>query len=416
MTRVVVVGAGVVGLFSALHALRRGFDVTIVDRDADGHRGCSYGNAGMIVPSHFVPLAAPGMVRLGLRWMMDPASPFHVKPRLSADFASWAWRFFRSSTDAHVQRAAPLLRDLAMASRACYEALAAESGEGFGLSRKGMLLVCRTAHALDEESRVAEHARSLGIPADALDARGAVAFDPLLRDDIAGAIRYPMDGHLDPDRLMRWLKTRVVAEGARVLRDTEVTGFSSDGATLRAAKTKAGDIDGDAFVLSSGVWSPALARSLALSIPIEAGKGYSVTVQKPKAFGSHCAILSEARVAVTPMGDRLRVGGTMQLAGLDTRIDERRVRALVDALPRYFKGIDRDALASATPWAGLRPCTPDGLPYLGRTRRYANLVIAAGHAMMGVSLGAVTGRTVGQLLAGEPPPFDMALLSPDRFG
>jgi len=348
--------------------------------------------------------------------MMDPASPFHVKPRLSSDFASWAWRFFRSSTDANVQRAAPLLRDLAMASRACYEALASEPGGDFGLVRNGMLFVCRTAHAFDEESRVADHARSLGIPANVLDARAAVALDPLLRDGIAGVVHYPMDCHLDPDRLMRWLKARVVAEGARVLRDTEVTGFVSDATTLRAAKTRSGDIEGDAFVLCGGVWSPGLARSLALSIPIEAGKGYSVTVQKPAGFGPYCAILSEARVAVTPMGDRLRVGGTMQLAGIDARIDERRVRAVTDALPRYYQNIDGDALAAAKPWAGLRPCTPDGVPYIGRTRKFTNLVIAAGHAMMGVSLGAATGSIVGQLVAGETPPFDLALLSPDRFG
>ena len=416
MTRVVVVGAGVVGLFSALHALRRGFDVTLVDRDPDGHRGCSYGNAGMVVPSHFVPLAAPGMVRLGLRWMMDPASPFHIKPRLSPDFASWAWRFFRSSTQAHVQRAAPLLRDLATASRSIYEALANEPGEGFGLVRSGMLVVCRTAHALEEESQVAELARSLGIPVTTLDARAAIARDPLLRDDIAGAVHYPGDCHLDPDRLMAWLKARVVAEGARVLRDTEVTGFSSRGATVHAVQTRAGSLAGDVFVLCGGVWSPALARTLGLSIPLEAGKGYSVTVRTPEGFGPHCAILSEARVAVTPMGDRLRVGGTMQLAGIDTSIDERRVRAVTGALPRYYKGVDGDALASATPWAGLRPCTPDGIPYIGRTRRYANLIVAAGHAMMGVSLGAVTGSIVGQLAAGEMPPFDMAALSPDRFG
>ena len=415
MTRVVVVGAGVIGLFSALNAVRRGFDVTVVDREPAGQRGCSFGNAGMLVPSHFVPLAAPGMVRLGLRMMMNPASPFHVKPRLSMDFASWAWRFTRASTPAHVQRAAPLLRDLALASRAHYEALAAESGADFGLVRHGMLLVCKSAHALEEEAHVAEQARSLGIAATTLDARAARALDPLLQDDVSGAVHYPMDGHLDPERLMARLQARVVAEGANVLRETEVTGFSFNGSTLRSATTRHGDVEGDTFVLCGGVWSPGLARSLALSIPIEAGKGYSVTVRKPTGFAAHCAILSEARVAVTPMGEQLRVGGTMQLAGLDASIDRRRVKAVTGALSRYYRNIDDDALCSARPWAGLRPCTPDGLPYIGRPRRYQNLVIAAGHAMMGVSLGAVTGSIVGDLLERRAPPFDMSLLSPDRF-
>jgi D-amino-acid dehydrogenase len=326
-----------------------------------------------------------------------------------------AWRFFRSSTDAHVQRAAPLLRDLTLASRAIYEALDREFPGDFGLERNGMMALCSTRHAFDEERGVADHARSLGIPANVLETDAAIALDPLLREDIAGAVHYPMDCHLDPDRLMRWLNARVVAEGARVLRSTEVTDFSTVRNTLRAATTRDGEIEGDVFALCSGVWSPGLARSLRLSIPIEAGKGYSVTVPKPAGFGKRCAILSEARVAVTPMGDRLRVGGTMQLAGIDASIDTRRVRAVTEALGRYYRNIDADALSAAKPWAGLRPCTPDGVPYIGCTRRYTNLVIAAGHAMMGVSLGAVSGSIVGQLIAGQAPSFDMALLSPDRF-
>ena len=415
MKRVLVIGAGVVGLFSALYALRRGYEVTVVDRDPADMRSCSYGNAGMVVPSHFIPLAAPGMVARGLRWMLDPASPFHVKPRISGEFVSWALRFVRAATREHVARAAPLLRDLAMASRACYDALAGESGNAFGLQCNGLLLVCRTAHALEEECGVAQQARSLGMSAMELDTAAARAMHPMLRDDVAGAIHYPIDCHLDPDRLMAWLNARVVAEGARVLRDTEVTGFVIERDRLRAARTRIGDVEGDEFVLCGGVWSPTLVRTLALSLPIEAGKGYSVTVRKPASFGAHCAILSEARVAVTPMGDRLRVGGTMQLAGIDSRIDPRRVRAVIDALPRYYRDFDRAELGAATPWAGLRPCTPDGLPYIGRARRYANLTIAAGHAMMGVSLGAVTGSIVSALIAGEAPPFDMALLSPNRF-
>lgn len=416
MTRVLVVGGGVVGLFTALHARRRGFDVTVVDRNAPDVRSCSFGNAGMIVPSHFVPLAAPGMVSLGLRWMLDPASPFHVRPRLSGEFVSWAWRFARAATREHVERSAPLLRDLAMASRACYEALASEAGDGFGLVRNGMLLVCATASAMHEESAVAARARALDMPAVELDRRSAIAFDPLLRDDIAGAVHYPMDCHLEPDRLMAWLRARIANEGVKLLHSTEVTAFVRDGRKLVRAATANGDLEADEFVLCGGAWSPSLVRSLGLSIPIEAGKGYSVTVSRPERFGPHCAILSEARVAITPMGDRLRVGGTMELAGLDLHVDPRRARAVIEALPRYYRDLDRQRFEAATPWAGLRPCTPDGVPYIGRSSRYANLSIAAGHAMMGVSLGAITGRIVSGILAGEAPDFDMQALSPDRYG
>ena len=413
---VVVVGGGVVGRFTALYARRRGFDVTLVDRDPAGTRGCSFGNAGMVVPSHFVPLAAPGIVRLGIKWMFDPASPFRFKPRASRDLAEWTLRFCRAATPQRAQRAAPLLRDLALASRSCYQGLAGESGNRFSLACNGVLIACRTGHRWQEELHASEQARALGMPATVLERADAVAFDPSLRDDIAGAIHYPLDCHLVPDRLLAWLDERLEAEGARLLRDTEVTGFVRDRSHLRAAATGSGDIAGDTFVVCGGVWSPSLVRSLGVRIPIEAGKGYSVTIPKPPKHRAHCAVLSEARVAVTPMGDTLRIGGTLELAGIDASIDPVRVRAIVDAVPRYYKSIDVEALRAARPWAGLRPCSPDGLPYIGRTSKIANLYIAAGHAMMGVSLGPVTGRIVADLVAGERPEFDMALLSPDRYG
>jgi D-amino-acid dehydrogenase len=413
---VVVVGGGVVGRFTALYARRRGFDVTLADRDPAGSRGCSFGNAGMVVPSHFVPLAAPGMVRLGVKWMFDPASPFRFKPRASQALAGWTVRFWRAATPEHVRRAAPLLRDLALASRACYEALAGESGNRFGLECNGMLVVSRADHGWQEERHAAEQARALGIPATVLERRDAVAFDPCLREDIAGAVHYPLDCHLVPDRLLAWLDDRLDAEGVRVRRSTEVTGFVRDRSLLRAATTPAGDIAGDTFVVCGGVWSPSLVRSLGVRIPIEAGKGYTVTVPKPPELRSHCAILSEARVAVTPMGGDLRIGGTLELAGIDASIDPVRVRAIADAVPRYYRSIDVEALRAAQPWAGLRPCSPDGLPYVGRTSKVANLIVAAGHAMMGVSLGPVTGRIVADLVAGERPEFDMSQLSPDRYG
>jgi len=418
MRRVVVVGSGVIGLCVSLYCLRRGFAVTLVDRDAPARESCSFGNAGMIVPSHFTPLAAPGAVRLGLKWMLDPTAPFHIKPRLSLDLFAWLVRFARSATRAHVERAAPLLRDLSLASRACYEELAAQPDVAFGLVRNGLLMVCRTAHSWREELDTAAYARQLGIAAEPHAGRAALALDPTLRDDIAGAVHYPLDCHLSPDRLMAFLEAEVARAGGIFMWDTPVSGWRSDTKSTRvlAAVTRAGrEIEADEFVLCAGAWSPATVRELGLAMPIQAGKGYTLTLPKLARPPAHCAILAEARVAVTPMNGGVRAGGTMELAGLTREINAPRVRAIVDALSRYYATMGAKDFADLVPWSGLRPCSPDGLPYIGRTRQRANLTIAAGHAMMGITLGPITGKMVAMLLSGEPPPFDLTQLSPDRY-
>ena len=415
--RVVVVGGGVIGLATAYYCLRRGFAVTLVERNAERRDGCSYGNAGMIVPSHFVPLAAPGMVALGLRWMWNPASPFYVKPRLSRELFDWGFKFWQAATKERVQRAAPLLRDLSLESRRAYEELAALPGGDFGLVKKGLLLLCKTRHAFDDESRTAEFAHALGIAAEVLDAGQAAALEPGVRMDIAGAVYFPQDCHLTPGRLVNRLQEELTAGGARLLWETEVSGWRIErDRVLRAVRTQGGtDIEADEFVLCGGSWSPSLVRELGLHIPIQAGKGYSLTLPSPRLLPNTCAILSEARVAVTPMGGALRFGGTMEIAGMSEDINPVRVRGIVDAVPRYYPQFGPRDFDGVVPWCGLRPCSPDGLPYVGRTARFANLSIAAGHAMKGVSLGPVTGKLIAGVLAGDAPPFDITLLSPDRY-
>jgi D-amino-acid dehydrogenase len=406
MKHIVVIGGGVIGLSAACECAARGHRVTVIEK-ARGRRGASFGNAGMIVPSHFIPLAAPGMVALGLKWMWNPASPFYIQPRLDWDLIAWAWRFWRASTREHTERSAPLLRDLHLASRAAYEKISDECG----LVRNGLLMLCKTQRALDEEAHTAAKARALGIPADVLDARQTAALDPDVTMDIAGSVHFPKDCHLRPERYVAAMERRL---GAPML-DAEVTGWRREGGRIAAVQTTAGEIAGDEFVLAGGAWSAALVRGLGLRLPMQAGKGYSVTLPQPVELPRICSILTEARVAVTPMENSLRVGGTMEIAGMDERISPRRVEGILGALPRYYPRFRREHFDGITPWSGLRPCSPDGLPYLGRTRAAGNLIVATGHSMMGVSLAPVTGDIVAQLAGGEPPRFDLALLSPDRY-
>ena len=411
---ILIIGGGVIGLCVAHSCVLRGHRVTIVDRNPQRRDGCSFGNAGMVVPSHFIPLAAPGMVRLGLKWMWHPESPFYVKPRVSWDLLSWGWKFWRAATKAHVARCAPLLRDLQWASRAGFEELAA-AGHEFSLVTKGLAMLCQSPHTLEEESKTAAHARALGLAAEVLDAKQMAALEPGVTMDIAGAIYFPGDCQLSPGRFMQSMEAWLAQRGGEFHWETEVTGFAREGRRLAAVQTSRGAMAADEIVLAGGAWSSLLARELGLRIPMQAGKGYSLTLTQPRQLPQICAILAEARVAVTPMDGTLRFGGTMEIAGLNENITARRVQGIIKAAVKYYPKFRAEDFAGIQPWRGLRPCSPDGMPYMGRTGKFANLVIATGHAMMGLSLAPATGRLMAQVIDGAKPDFDLSLLSPDRF-
>lgn len=409
--QVTILGAGVIGLCTALYCARRGMTVTVIERKHQQRDGCSFGNAGMIVPSHFIPLAAPGMVKLGLKWMWDPESPFYIKPRLNADLLSWGLHFWKAATKSRVDAAAPVLRDLSLLSRQSFE----EIGLDFGLVKKGLLMLCKKQQTLDEEAHMAEQARALGIPAEVLDAKATAKLDPAVTMDVCGSVYFPKDCHLSPGRFIAALEAELVRLGVNLLWETEVTGFEVEGQALKAVKTSRGPVGSHEVVLCGGVWSAELAKALGLKIPMQAGKGYSLTLQAPKQLPDLCSICTEARLAVTPMDGALRVGGTMEMAGVDESITQRRVRGITRAFPQYFPAFEERDLAEIKPWSGLRPVSPDGMPYIGRTQRWENLTIATGHAMMGLSLAPATGTIVSSLLAGEKSPVTLDLLSPDRF-
>lgn len=413
---VVVCGAGIVGLCSAYYLLERGHRVTVLERGAPDHDSCSLGNAGFISPSHFVPLAAPGIVRKALSWMGDPESPFYVHPRLDPELIAWGIRFWRSSTRERARRAAPLLRDLNLASRALYEALALGTGNSFGLAREGLLLLLRTERAFEEERALAARSRELGMPAEALDAKAVAALEPGMAFDVLGGVLYPLDAHLIPQRLVATMTRLVTDRGGTFVWEGEVTAWKTAQASVVAAITTKGEVGGDEFVLTAGSWTPILARGLGFRIPMQPGKGYSLTMDAPPQLPKRSLILQEARVAVTPMGSSLRVGGTMELAGYDLRINPPRIRGMTRSVSRYLPAYRPEDFDSIRPWCGLRPCTPDGLPYIGRPRSRQNVIVASGHAMMGVSMGAITGKLVSEIVSGESPSVDLSGLSAERFG
>ncbi len=413
--RVVIIGGGIIGLCSAYYCAKAGHRVTVIDRHSESRDGCSFGNAGMIVPSHFVPLAAPGMVSLGLRWMWNPESPFYIRPRLDMALLKWAFQFWQASSQRHVDRCAPVLRDLNLASRQCYEELAVELADCFALTKRGLLMLCKEQLTHKHEAKHAERANAIGVQAEVLNKAETARLDPNIEMDVCGAVYFPRDCHLNPNRLMESLRLKCTALGVVFHWKNNVLSLERSGKQLRGITIQDGAIEADEIVLAGGSWSEAVVRDLGLKIPMQAGKGYSLTLENPRQLPNLCSILTEARVAVTPMNGKLRVGGTMELSGLNESVDARRVQGIVKSIPKYFPQFRIDDFMDIAPWRGLRPCSPDGMPYLGRTKMVDNLIVATGHAMMGLSLGPITGSIVSSFVSESKPAYSLGLLSPDRY-
>lgn len=411
--RVVIVGGGVIGLCTAYHALRKGLEVTILERGAEGGDSCSHGNAGMIVPSHFIPLAAPGMVSKGLRWMLNPRSPFYIRPAIDPQLIRWCLLFLRHANARHVENSVELLRDLSLESRRLFVEMAGE--DDFGLVRKGLLMLCRTEKTLEDEAKVADAARRLGIEVEVLTAAQTAALDPGVEMDITGAVYFPQDCHLDPARFMSCLKKRVIEMGAEIAYGMEADRFETAGGKMVAVSGGGQRFEGGRFVLCGGSWTAKLLTKIGIKLPLQPGKGYSMTLEKPAQLPGICSILCEAKVAVTPMGGRLRIGGTMEVGSMDHHVKPDRVRGIVESVSKYLPAIKPEDFEGVHRWVGLRPVSPDGIPYLGAAPHLSNLFVSTGHGMMGLSLGPVSGKVMSDLLAGEKPFRDIGGMAVGRF-
>ena len=414
-TDVIIIGGGAIGVCTAYYLWKSGVNVAVIEKD-EICSGCSYGNSGLIVPSHIIPLASPGMSIQGLKWMFNPESPFYLKPRFDLDFFSWLWKFHASCTRQHVQSAIPVLHALLQASASLFDDLARAQLFDLGVEKKGLLQLYKTAREFRADLAVAEQARQAGLRVSELNPDQIHALDPGVRTRAVGGIYYHSDAHLEPAQFVRRLSDYLARQGVLFRTKTAVLKLETSGNRLAAVHTSRGTFAGKEFVLAGGAWSTQLLQPLRLKMPLQAGKGYSITLQGAREQPSIPFILHEARVGITPMNGKIRFAGTMELAGLDLTINQRRVRAILKAVPEYFP--DWSPLAqidAAEIWGGLRPCTPDGLPYLGRFAQYSNLIAATGHAMLGISLAPITGRLVAELIAGQEPSLSLQALRPERF-
>ncbi|NNK39369.1 MAG: FAD-dependent oxidoreductase [Winogradskyella sp.] len=409
---VIVIGGGIIGLCSAYYLQKEGHKVTVIDQSTMDY-GASYVNAGYISPSHIIPLSAPGTMKKGLKWMFNPSSPLYIKPRLDSDFLKWVWAFNKSCHPKHVKKAIPAIKDITLLSQKLYHKIKTEEQLNFQLEDKGLLMLCKTEKMLEEEIKTAQLAITEGLETKILNTAELKQLEPNVSIDAVGAIYYKCDSHSTPHEFMREMKALLIKKGVTIFSNEKVEDIIVGANKITAVITHRQTLKADEFVLAAGSWSNLLSKKLNIRILLEAGKGYRINTTQSTGI-SIPAILAERKVAVTPMRGFTRFSGTMEIAGINHNINKVRVNAIAKAVASYYPEINVTTKEKEAAPCGLRPVSPDGLPYIGRSAKCTNLTIATGHAMMGWSMATATGTLVSEIITHKKPSLDIRAYHPDR--
>lgn len=412
MKKIGIIGGGIIGLCTAYYLEKEGYQVVVFDQ-SNMDAGASYVNAGYITPSHIIPLAAPGMISKGIKWMFDASSPFYIKPRLEKDFIRWSWAFKKSATAAKVARAIPAIKDINVLSRELYKALKDSGDFDFHYQHKGLLMCYKTDKAGEEEWEVGQKAIAQGLHVKLLTKAEVDEIEPHAKLDIKGAVYFDSDAHMTPSNFMENMKAYLLSKGVEIHQQTKITDLKLSQNKITHLMSGQTSHAVDEVVLTAGSWSPILAKKLGLHLLIQAGKGYRINTTQDTGIQIP-AILVESKVAVTPMQGYTRFAGTMELGGINHDINPVRVNAIAKAASDFYNGLSLSEAEKEDAQCGLRPVTPDGMPYIGRSSKCNNLCIATGHAMMGWSLGPVTGRLVSEIISDKKPSLNLDLYHPDR--
>lgn len=410
---VMIIGGGVIGVCSAYYLAQHGVPVTLLEKDQI-NAGSTYGNAGLIIPNDSLPIPAPGALTQGIRWLLDSASPFYIKPTLKREMLQWLWNFQKACSEKAWKKAVPILTELSVESVPLFEEILEKENLACDYHRQGLMVLYKKKETFQEGKHLAHKLKEYGISAEVLSVDVlASRFAPAL-PDLAGGIFYEGDAHLDPAAFNAQLAQRVREMGVKIRENTEVLNFTVEDGRIREVHTTTGTYLADQIILAAGAWSSRLGKQLDLTLPIQPAKGYSITIQRPKNYPELPLILDESKIAVTPMGETLRFAGTLELAGLNLEINPKRVNAIRQGVGEYLN-VDVGVHPLVEIWRGLRPCSPDGLPLLGRSVRVANLIVASGHCMLGLSQGTMTGKLVAEIVLDQEPSMDLSPMRVERF-
>ncbi len=412
--RVVIIGGGVIGLCSAYYLQKEGYEITVIER-GDITDGCSFGNMGYMSPSHFIPLASPGIIAEGIKHMLSSSSPFYIKPRLNWGLMQWGYHFWKSSNAKTVKKNAPHLNDLLQLSRHLINDMKSDIGDVFSMEEKGCLMMCKQQKTLEHEFHLADDAEKFGLKVERLDAEQVQLLEPDMQLDVAGAVLFKDDCHFNPGKMMVALKNYLLMKGVQFQLNTTVTGFEKANNKISAVITDKGKFNAAQIVLATGSWLPVVAKMMGIKLLLQPGKGYSYTYPYVEKNIRYPAILVDGRCAITPWGNQLRIGGTMELSGINNKVLVKRMQGIYDSARNFYPGLKIDFPPEDKIWNGLRPVTPDGLPYIGRVGNYDNVVIAGGHAMLGISEGTGTGKLVREIIQQQVTSIDISAFKTDRF-
>lgn len=400
--KIVIIGAGTIGLHCAYFLNKNGHEVEIIEAASESDTsGCSHGNCGLLVPSHFIPLASPGMLKSGMKMIFDTKSPVSLPVLKNIGYIPWFLKFINAASQEHVRRTAPALYSLNTESKKLYSEIHRQYPENLEWQEKGLLMTCTTSKGFKEEIETAKIANDLGIVTKILDAGGLKNIEPDVKFNVSGAVWYECDAHIHPAKYLQWLKNELKSRGVQFHYQTLLINLKTQKGKIVKAETDTNHFEADEFVLAAGIYSKELAKNLGFSLPLISGKGYSIDFTDTNLKLNIPVILTEAKVALTPFDNSLRLGSGMEFNGKTGRINLRRVQEMLDRTHDALPGFPKFETRKLKIWEGLRPVTPDGVPLIGRPKQIENLLVAAGHAMMGVSLAPITGKIISDFVDGK---------------
>lgn len=410
---IIVIGGGIIGLCCAYFLRKEGHRVSILEQSMHDH-GASFVNAGYLCPSHVIPLQAPGMIRKGISMLLDSRSPLYVKPRMDMELLKWGKAFASSCTAKNVDKVIPVIKELSLMSQKLFEQIMTEEKLDAHFDKRGLLMLCKDEKTLSEEIEAAELAGRNGIVSKYLMRSELKKAEPNIHEDVLGAIHFTGDWHSTPSEFMQQLRQKLLDSGVYITRGCRVEKLLTRDDKIKALITDKGRYEAEEIVLAAGAWSSELAKSIGLSLLMQAGKGYRLDVHRSTGIKVP-AILCEKKVAITPMRGFTRIAGTMEIAGVNHQIDRGRINTLSNAAEEYYTDLQISETERSQADCGLRPVSPDGLPYIGKTKKYRNLTIASGHSMLGWSMATATGLIVSELISDKGDTIaDQYLLSPER--
>jgi len=412
LKHIIIIGGGIIGLSAAYYLQKEGHQVTIVDQ-SNMDSGASYVNAGYLSPSHIIPLAAPGVMKKGIKWMFNSASPLYIKPRLDLDFLQWTLAFNKSCNTKHVEKSIPVIKEIALLSQDLYEDIHRVEGFKSHYEKKGLLMLCQTDHVLEEEVKLAYLAQKEGLDVIELNIEELKAIEPNVNINAKGATYFKCDSHSTPNEFMESIKAYLKRVGVQFYINETVEDLEVKNGKIKAIKTNKQILKADEFVLAAGSWSYLLSKKLGLKLLLQAGKGYRINTVQETGI-TIPSILVEKKVAVTPMNGFTRFAGTMEIAGINHDIRKERVEAIANAATKFYPKIKLSPEEKNLAACGLRPVSADGLPYIGKSSKCANLTIATGHAMMGWSMGPATGKLVAEIISNKKTSMNLDMFHPDR--